>query len=93
MKKNQVILFSIIFLAGLTVGIAFGLISSVMAQQKDFSNIEIVYPSVGMVGIFDKKEGKLYYYDTNLRCIRILQIDELGKSLLKIDVPSRFSSY
>jgi len=55
------------------------------SEQSKFDSVLVAFSPVGFLCLLDKKDGKIYVYDTSsLKCKFILQLTELGDPIEKI---------
>lgn len=80
MKMRYLFLFLILIILVNFLGNNF-----VKSEQLKFDSVLAVFSPVGFLCLLDKKDGKIYIYDTNsLKCNFTLQLTELGKPIEKV---------
>lgn len=78
----------------LTVIVVFGAVllmnTKSRAGGKSFSGVVPFATNAGRFGFFDRNDGKIYFYDSDLsQCIFVGQLEDLGKPIKAVDVHAR----
>ena len=60
-----------------------------LANPGSFDQVVPFSSPNGLLGLFNRANGQIYYYDTNRKeCVFILQVENLGDPLKRIEVSS-----
>jgi hypothetical protein len=86
MKKAHLITTAVCLLIGAAIFVSTALAQGKASPKQDWSGLKIVVYENDVTGFFDPASGKMYFYDSNMNCKQVRQLEELGRPLKQISM-------